>query len=49
MTRREFLKYSGLMILTVFGISELFRQINNLDIYGSAKPKKGFGSGPYGV
>ena len=53
MTRKEFLKYLGLFMLTVFGISALLKNLSKLN---PSKPKiarnikrSSFGSGVYGV
>ena len=55
MTRKEFLTYFGLLILTVFGISALLKNISKLSptkkqkVVASAERKSSFGTGGYGV
>jgi len=53
MTRREFLTYLGMLLLTVFGISTLLKNISSLNPTKSKVTKNitksSFGYGPYGV
>lgn len=49
MTRKEFLSYFGLFLLTIFGISALFKNLSSLNSTTNFKQPKTFGSGPYGV
>lgn len=49
LTRKDFLIYSGMLLLTITGIVSLLNTLNNLDIPKGSKAKQGFGSQPYGV
>jgi hypothetical protein len=53
MSRKEFLSYIGLLLLTVFGISAFLKNISALNPTKSKGtkriPKSSFGSGAYGV
>lgn len=48
MTRREFLSYMGILLVTITGIVGLMKSVSNIS---TPRIKKGnnFGSGPYGV
>lgn len=46
MTRKEFLLYAGILLLTITGISGIWKNVSGI-VNGT--PKKGFGSGPYGI
>jgi len=54
-TRREFLTYLGVLMLTVSGISSVMKSVTNIDLFRSVEPshdtkaQKGFGAGAYGV
>ena len=49
MTRREFLVYLGTLVLVLSGISGLLQKLtHHHQIATRAKPKHGFGAGPYG-
>jgi hypothetical protein len=53
-TRREFLAYLGLFMLTIFGISSLLKNLKSISSLSSTKTTKKlartlFGSGAYGV
>ena len=53
MTRKEFLTYLGMLMLTIFGISSLLKNISSLSPTKSKVTKNvvksSFGSGVYGV
>lgn len=53
MSRSEFLKYFGIVLLTVLGITSLINSISGLNVGSQSKSyKKGpasFGSGAYGA
>ncbi len=49
MTRKEFIKYSLVIFITLVGVTGFIKSLNDLDIIRSTKPKKVFGSGPYGL
>jgi hypothetical protein len=46
MSRKEFLLYTGLILLAVTGVSGVWK---NLSTVINGKKQKGFGSGPYGL
>ncbi len=48
MTRKKFLKYSGLGILTLIGITGLGKKVEDLNNLSNHKSTEGFGSGSYG-
>jgi hypothetical protein len=54
-TRKQFLVYLGILVLTVLGISPLIKSISNLDLTKRLRQPKipiaqnGFGAGPYGA
>jgi len=45
MDRKEFLIYTGLILLTLTGISNILKNISSIT---QGKQKNGFGAGPYG-
>lgn len=47
-SRKEFLIYLGLFLLTITGISHVLKTIKDPELLGASKPTKGFGSGVYG-
>jgi len=53
MTRVEFLRYFGMVVVGVFGISSLLKNLSDLDPKRKVKQisngKRTFGSGAYGV
>lgn len=56
LTRKEFLTYLGMLMLTVFGISSFLKNLKNIPGLNPTKSKvtknvakSSFGSGPYGV
>lgn len=55
MTRTEFLRYLGLMMVSVIGISTMLKNLSELDPKAkktnklSSSGKRTFGSGAYGV
>jgi hypothetical protein len=50
MDRREFLKYSGLFLLSIFGLKALlsFLSDDKLVVMNNSNNPRGFGSGKYG-
>lgn len=46
MTRKEFLVYAGILLLTITGISGIWKNVSGI-VNGTSQ--KGFGSGPYGL
>lgn len=46
MTRREFLAFAGLFVISIFGISSFLKNIRTFT--GTQPVSHGFGSGPYG-
>jgi hypothetical protein len=48
-TRKEFLSYLGIFMLTITGVSGLLRSVTNIKITDQFTPKQGYGTGPYGV
>lgn len=51
MTRKEFLIYLGMLMLTIFGISSFIKNIQSLNPTKNTKKlsETSFGSGVYGV
>lgn len=51
MDRKDFLKYSGLVLLSVVGLKTFANLISKVDVNQSAKHEssRGFGGGKYGV
>jgi hypothetical protein len=50
MTRKEFLVTSGMLLLGLFGVTALLKNVTSLlDVHSSPVAKKGFGSQPYGA
>ena len=45
MDRKEFLLYAGLILLTITGITGIFKNISTIT---QGKQQNGFGAGPYG-
>lgn len=45
-SRKEFLLYTGVLLLAVTGISGVWKNVSGIV---EEKPQKGFGSGPYGA
>ncbi|HJY98178.1 MAG TPA: hypothetical protein VJ227_00490 [Patescibacteria group bacterium] len=46
-TRKQFLRISGLLLLSLFGILDYFKS-KSKEVSGSSEGKRTFGSGPYG-
>lgn len=53
LTRKEFLTYLGLLVLTISGISGLLRTLSNPQLAEferkASKTNRPYGDGPYGV